>query len=80
MIVQATWGASGAFRATGSCFDELRDYFNLGAAYSGSLVSRHHIELYVLDEHGQIATTYTNLQWDVEDVLEETVSLLPTRS
>ena len=73
-------GTSRAFRATGSCFDELRDYFNLGAAYSGSLVSRHHIELYVLDEHGQIATTYTNLQWDVEDVLEETVSLLPTRS
>jgi protein SCO1/2 len=60
-----------ALRADKDRFKELRDYFELGVNYSSSVVNRHQIELYVLNGNGEVATAYTNFQWDVEDVLDE---------
>jgi protein SCO1 len=64
-----------ALRAEKQRFNELRDYFELGVNYSSSVVNRHQIELYLLNGNGEVATAYTNFQWDVEDVLEEARSM-----
>lgn len=60
-----------AWRVDCEQFDAVRDYFGLGANYAGSVVSQHRIELFVLDTSGQIALTYANLQWSVEDIVRE---------
>ena len=65
-----------ALRADKGRFRELSDFFELGVSYSGSVVSRHRIELYLLGSGGSVATRYENLQWDVEDVASEVQSML----
>jgi protein SCO1/2 len=62
---------SRALRADKDRFDELRNYFELGVNYSSSVVNRHQIELYLLNRNGEVATSYTNFRWHVEDVLGE---------
>lgn len=59
---------------TGFC--ELQEYFQLGVSFSGSIVSRHRIELFVLDGRGEIVATFTRLQWDIQEVLEQAKALL----
>jgi len=65
-----------AWRADKSRFDAVRSFFDLGANYSGSVVSRHRIELFILNEDGKVVTSYANLQWDVQDVADDVNALL----
>lgn len=57
-------------------FRELQEYFQLGVNFSGSIVSRHRIELFVLDGRGEIVVTFARLQWDIQEVLEQAKALL----
>jgi protein SCO1 len=57
-------------------FRELQEHFQLGVNFSGSIVSRHRIELFVLDGRGEIAAAFTRLQWAIHEVLEQTKALL----
>jgi protein SCO1/2 len=59
-------------RATAG-FSELSDYFELGVNYGPSTVNRHQIELYVLDAAGEIAASFTRLQWTLEAVFAAAV-------
>ena len=65
-----------AWRTEIDRFDELRQFFDLGASYSNSIVSRHEIELYILDANGALRMAFTKLQWQVESVLEQAITLL----
>ena len=65
-----------AWRVDPGNFDAVRGYFELGANFSGSVVSRHRIELFILDSIGEVVATYTNLQWDVCDVADEVTKVL----
>jgi len=56
------------FRAV-SGFDRLRRRFDLRANYGPSTVSRHQIEVHVLDEQARVRTSFTRLQWQVDDVV-----------
>jgi protein SCO1 len=58
---------------------ELREYFQLGVNFTGATVNRHRIELFILDSLGEIAVTFTRLQWDIQEVLEQAKALLNTR-
>jgi protein SCO1/2 len=61
---------------TRSRFRELQEYFQLGVNFTGSIVNRHRIELFILDSRGEIAVTFTRLQWDIQEVLEQAKALL----
>lgn len=56
--------------------EALRAHFELGVSFVASLVNRHRVELFVLDEQGRIAASFTRLQWAPESVIERAVSLL----
>jgi protein SCO1 len=57
-------------------FKELQDYFDLGVNFNSSIVNRHTIELFILDDQGRIVTTFARLQWDIHDVLGQAKVLL----
>jgi protein SCO1/2 len=57
-------------------FRELQEHFQLGVNFTGTTVNRHRIELFILDSRGEIAVTFTRLQWDIQEVLEQTKALL----
>jgi protein SCO1/2 len=58
------------FRTTSmSGFDRLAQYFQLGVGYGRSTVNRHRIEAHLLDAQGEIAESFTRLQWTPEAVL-----------
>lgn len=54
-----------------SDFSLLRDYFNLGVNFTGELVNRHIIELFVLDGKGAILKTFLRKQINAEEVIRE---------
>ena len=62
------------FRTTGG-LSALEDCFELGVSFSGTLVNRHRIELFLLDQRGRVAGACTRLQWEVEDLLAQAVRL-----
>ena len=62
------------FRTTGA-LTPVADCFELGVSFGGTLVNRHRIELFLLDEKGQIAGAFTRLQWNVAEVLAQAASL-----
>jgi protein SCO1/2 len=62
------------FRTRGA-LAPLEDYFELGVSFGGTLVNRHRIELFLLDQRCRVAAAFTRLQWDVEDVLAQATSL-----
>lgn len=55
---------------------DLQDYFNLGVNFNGSIVNQHRIELFILDDRGNIAETFARLQWDIHEVLSNAKRLL----
>ena len=58
------------FRTTSaSGLDTLARYFQLGVGYGPSTVNRHRIEAHLLDARGEIAESFTRLQWTPEAVL-----------
>ncbi|MDQ5825906.1 MAG: SCO family protein [Chloroflexota bacterium] len=65
---------------TRSRFHELRAYFQLGVNFSPATVNRHTIELFILDSQGGVAATFSRLQWDVQEVLEQAKALLKPAS
>ena len=62
------------FRTTGA-LAPLEEYFQLGVSFGESLVNRHRIEIFLLDQQGRIAATFTRLQWDIEEVLAQAADL-----
>ena len=56
--------------------EPLRRYFNLGVNFIGSLVSRHRIEIYILDGAGRIAATFRRIHWHERDVVDRAIELL----
>jgi protein SCO1/2 len=59
---------------------EIESYFDLGVSFLGSIVNRHRIELFILDDHGRVAFTFTRLQWNMHEVLNLAKSLLEAGS
>jgi cytochrome oxidase Cu insertion factor (SCO1/SenC/PrrC family) len=64
------------FRVT-SGFQEIRQRFHLGVNYGASTVNRHQTEVYLLNEHGEIAASFTRIRWEVEAVLSALEHLFP---
>jgi protein SCO1/2 len=62
------------FRTRGA-LAPVQDYFELGVSFGGTLVNRHRIELFLLNQRGQVAGAFTRLQWDSEKVLAQAVRL-----
>jgi cytochrome oxidase Cu insertion factor (SCO1/SenC/PrrC family) len=63
------------FRTKGA-LAPLEDYFTLGVSFGETLVNRHRIELFLLNQRGQVAGAFTRLQWDVEEVLAQAANLV----
>lgn len=54
----------------------LRSHFKLGVNFVESVVNRHRIEAYILDDRGGIAYCFERLQWDEAEVVERAAALL----
>lgn len=76
----ATYGASRGFRFSEAHrflrvdpvdLPRVRDTFELGVSYVGSVVSQHRIELYVVTPEGLIAARFAHLQWDEDAVVAQ---------
>lgn len=65
-----------AWRADPERFEEIRSFFDLGVSYASSVVSRHEIEVYVLDRKGFPVTAFTKLQFDVDDLAVAVTALV----
>lgn len=65
-----------AWRSSPEKIGNIQDFFSLGVAYAGSLVTQHQIELYILDKNGKLRQSYTNLQWTPADIVQEVCNLL----
>lgn len=46
-------------------------YFDSGVNYIGAIVNQHATELFILDQDGQIANRFQQLQWDVPEVIDQ---------
>jgi protein SCO1/2 len=62
------------FRTRGA-LAPVEDYFELGVSFGGTLVNRHRIELFLLDQRCRVFGAFTRLQWEVEEVLAQAASL-----
>jgi protein SCO1/2 len=71
-----SFGDDVRFFRTTSGFDRLSRRFGLGVNYGSSTVNRHRIEAYVLDASGEVADSFTRLQWEPEEVLAAAEALL----
>lgn len=60
-------------------FDVLRRHFDLGVSFFESLVSRHRIELFVLDPVGRVVYTFRRLNWSEERAVDEAAALLSVK-
>jgi protein SCO1/2 len=58
----------------------LSDFFELGVNYVNSTVNQHRLELFLLDQNGSIKTSYTRLQWEIEEVFTDIDNLLKNKS
>lgn len=63
-------------RTTPEDFSILSDFFQLGVNHAASTVNQHRLELYVLDKRGHIDTTYTQLQWEIDDIIDDLARLV----
>jgi protein SCO1/2 len=57
-------------------FFPLRDHFNLGVNFIESLVNRHRIELYILDNKGRLSGRFERLHWDESQVVARAIEVL----
>ncbi len=67
------------FRTTAG-FDALSRRLGLGVNYGPSTVNRHRIEVYVLDPAGDVAASFTRLQWEPDEVLSAALRCGPLSS
>lgn len=64
-----------------SDMDAVQAHFKLGVNFVGSLVNRHRIEAYLVDDKGHIAASFEHLRWDVQQVVAQALALLePARA
>jgi len=56
--------------------DAISKHFKLGVSFIESLVSRHRIEVYVLDEQGRVAASFERLHWDEREVVRRATEVL----
>jgi protein SCO1 len=63
------------FRTKGG-FELLSSHFNLGVNFLDSTVSRHRIELYVLDGGGRIAASFERIRWKETEVVDRAQEVL----
>ena len=54
----------------------LQQHFDLGVGFLNSIVNRHRIELYLLDENGRARASISRLHWDIDAVLDRASELL----
>jgi protein SCO1/2 len=54
----------------------LRAHFHLGVNFIESLVNRHKIEAFVLNEAGEVAGSFERIRWDEGKVVDQAVKLL----
>ena len=54
----------------------LRAHFKLGVSFIESLVSRHRVEVYILDRSGRTAVQFQRTHWDEQEVLAEACRVL----
>lgn len=54
----------------------LRTHFGLGVNFVESLVNRHRLEVYVLDEAGGLAASFERIHWDEERIVDCAAALL----
>jgi protein SCO1 len=66
-------------RATGG-MDIVRAAFGLRVSFARSLVSRHRIELFLLDAEGRITDSFPRLRWDESAVADAAIAQADTRS
>jgi cytochrome oxidase Cu insertion factor (SCO1/SenC/PrrC family) len=57
-------------------FKELQDYLELGVNFGDSTVTTHAIELFILDDKGNVEFTFSRLQWNPIEVLEKAKGML----
>jgi len=60
--------------------EPLRKHFKLGVNFIESLVNRHRIEAYILDQRGQIAAVFERIHWDEEELVRQAAEILHEKS
>jgi protein SCO1/2 len=65
-------------RAT-SDFNELSEFFALNVNFTGSVVNRHAIELYLIDERGTVVKSFERTQMNVDDIIGKIVNRIDTK-
>jgi protein SCO1/2 len=60
--------------------DSIRNHFKLGVNFIESLVNRHRVEIYILDERGRIARVFERIRWDEEEVVKQAVNVIEESS
>jgi protein SCO1/2 len=60
--------------------ETIRKHFKLGVNFIESLVNRHRVEVYILDDKGQIATVFERIHWDEQSVVDRAIELLQEKS
>jgi protein SCO1 len=61
--------------------NSLRRRFQLGVNFVRSVVNRHRIEAYILDDRGRVAYSFERLQWTEAELVDRGVTLLqPART
>src|SRR6185312_10300794 len=66
------------FRATEG-LEALREHFKLGVNFIESLVNRHRLEVFILDDEGRIAASFERLHWDEQEVVDRAIEVLVER-
>jgi len=54
----------------------LKRHFELGVSFFESLVSRHRIDVFVLDREGRVAFTFQRLNWSESEAVDRAAALL----
>jgi protein SCO1/2 len=70
------FGNNDRFLRTKNGFKELQNIFQLGVNFNSSIVNRHRIELFILDDKSKIVATFVRLQWNLDEVLDSAKELL----
>lgn len=54
--------------------ETVREYFRSGSNFIGSLINRHRIEAFVLDQDGEVIATFQRTRWDEEELIESAIN------
>jgi len=61
-------------------FSLLSGFFRLGVNHVNATVNQHRLELFLLDKKGNISTSYTRLQWEIDKVFRDIKRLVKSSS